>query len=733
MAFHAKIISHPSFESGLILKPLNISPRGEQLSLPFSMRKAPEWLTEDTVVNRFHANIEDTSNIGHLFAEEAAPEISGKINPLVESVFGAAEKVAGLGRFFNKKTAIGAGIVGLLAAKKYFGQKHSDYSDVSMFGIRFSGKDDNYNTIEGLKHGGMAQKKRREMTDFGSGWRRLFGGIKNVGNITAEHFNSLMDKKATWANQADKLLNLPFVGKFLGDVATGIREGAWTYFLPGLKPTVVLNKPNMMQVAAHYGLNKLEAERIMPVIRMHELSEAQHGPLLLKHFVNKNPTASILDQTNYLKERTISSHYSMAVIGDEALAAASLGSETFAAMKKFRYSEISKVGDYDYEKRTKKIYESVEKKWLPKLAQKNAAIAAIPGRDDAYNTISGLLHGGFAQAMRKKFTPFGSGWDPLRNLVAEHLGQGQEIFQNFTRSKGFQEALSKGKIVKELGAGAFGEAHLMETTINLGGKEHPFQYVRKTPLQTRPDKVIAEVKAMHTMSDLNAPNVYGVNKEYQVFMEHFKGELAHKIMNRGGTIPESAIDDLEQFFNKTHERGYAHLDAIRDVSRFHPQLAEEGLYADQVTPYNVIITPEGRAGVFDWGQATKASTKPKSGFLATAEEEKVKMSMSGYVGKQLETAADLDRELIAGLRRQKGKLSDQFVFADPETISNTGKSASTAATNKGDIPKPHAKTQESSMRKLGMAATQKKAVAGLFRDATFGGSRSKSNFVSARK
>jgi endonuclease YncB( thermonuclease family) len=37
----------------------------------------------------------------------------------------------------------------------------------------FSGKDDAYNTIEGLPHGGMAERSRRAHTDFGSGYRRL--------------------------------------------------------------------------------------------------------------------------------------------------------------------------------------------------------------------------------------------------------------------------------------------------------------------------------------------------------------------------------------------------------------------------------------------------------------------------------------------------------------------------------------------------------------------------------
>ena len=36
----------------------------------------------------------------------------------------------------------------------------------------FSGKDDEYNTIEGLPHGGMGQEMRRRFSDFGSGWLR---------------------------------------------------------------------------------------------------------------------------------------------------------------------------------------------------------------------------------------------------------------------------------------------------------------------------------------------------------------------------------------------------------------------------------------------------------------------------------------------------------------------------------------------------------------------------------
>lgn len=358
------------------------------------------------------------------------------------------------------------------------------------------------------------------------------------------------------------------------------------------------------------------------------------------------------------------------------------------------------------------------------------------GRDDTYNTIEGLKHGGQAQKKRREMTPFGSGWDPLRNLVADHLGAGQKAFKGFTESKGFQQALTKGKIVKTLGQGAFGEAHLMETSISLGGKEHAFQYVRKTPLRTKPEKVFAEARAMDKMSDLNAPNVYGINKEHQTYMEHFKGEMAHDIMLRGDALPETFVNDLDQFFQASKSRDIAHIDAIRDVTSYHGKLVEKGLYADEYVPHNIIMTPEGRAGVIDFGQAVPASTKPKykEKFLglfgqdATKEEYRTHLAMSGYIGKKLPTAGDLDAELVAGLRRQKGKISPEYQVRE-RTVSDTGKSsASAAATNKGG------KIRSSDpMRKEVMAVNQKRASAAMFTNAKSGGRRSKSAYTSGRK
>jgi hypothetical protein len=52
---------------------------------------------------------------------------------------------------------------------------------------KFSGKDDSYNTIEGLLHGGEAEKKRKELTEFGSGWIGLDAGtLLRIGLVSAD-------------------------------------------------------------------------------------------------------------------------------------------------------------------------------------------------------------------------------------------------------------------------------------------------------------------------------------------------------------------------------------------------------------------------------------------------------------------------------------------------------------------------------------------------------------------
>ncbi len=355
------------------------------------------------------------------------------------------------------------------------------------------------------------------------------------------------------------------------------------------------------------------------------------------------------------------------------------------------------------------------------------------GRDDNYNTIEGLKHGGYAQKMRRSMTPFGSGWDPLRNLVAEHLGQGEHVFEQFTRSSSFHEAISSGKVVKNIGQGAFGSADLMKTNVKIGSISHELEYVRKTDLSGEGGPEMIK-EALHTrkLSDLNAPNVYMIDNQNRMYMEHFKGESASELMYRGGQIPAAAIDDLESFFKTAHQRGVAHIDAIRDVGL----ISRTRKAAGEVIPHNVIMTEQGRLGVIDYGTVVDPHTRPQSGLFSSEDSSRTKIFMKSWVGKELPTAADLDMELVAGLRRQKGKLSAKYT-----DVPAAGDSAATAAGPQVKsepenfdffAPKPSSgKISSDPMRKQKMAASQKQATKNLFSNATFGGSRSRSTFAAS--
>ena len=76
---------------------------------------------------------------------------------------------------------------------------------------QFSGKDDEYNTIEGLKHGGWAQQKRRQMTDFGSGYQ---GDVRNASH--SEYANHLVTERLDLKNNQQLYNELTLRPKFRG-------------------------------------------------------------------------------------------------------------------------------------------------------------------------------------------------------------------------------------------------------------------------------------------------------------------------------------------------------------------------------------------------------------------------------------------------------------------------------------------------------------------------------------
>src|SRR6185436_4475002 len=113
---------------------------------------------------------------------------------------------------------------------------------------------------------------------------------------------------------------------------------------------------------------------------------------------------------------------------------------------------------------------------------------------------------------------------------------------------------------------SFGRVSLMKTTFKLGEKEHTFEYARKiVSKDVDHSSIFHEVKTQRKLQDLNAPNVYGFS-ENKVFMESFRGESASGFLQKGGTLPESFLSDLESFVPEMHRRGIAHLDMTRDIN-----------------------------------------------------------------------------------------------------------------------------------------------------------------------
>lgn len=113
-------------------------------------------------------------------------------------------------RYATKRIASGLGNISA-AARRFLGTRQGKYAlggaAVLTAGyFAFSGKDDSYNTIEGMSHLGLAAQQRRILTDFGSGYQGqddnsnalsyalLGGGAAGAGTYFAARAPSLYNK-----------------------------------------------------------------------------------------------------------------------------------------------------------------------------------------------------------------------------------------------------------------------------------------------------------------------------------------------------------------------------------------------------------------------------------------------------------------------------------------------------------------------------------------------------------
>lgn len=107
---------------------------------------------------------------------------------------------------------------------------------VPSYGRFFSGSKDKYNTIEGLRHGGMAQQSRREYTDFGSGYDRVRALAKMAGQTFEEFVESKAFKTALSEGKFIKELGRGSFGR-VEQFETTLMGEKFTFAKKTLQPT----------------------------------------------------------------------------------------------------------------------------------------------------------------------------------------------------------------------------------------------------------------------------------------------------------------------------------------------------------------------------------------------------------------------------------------------------------------------------------------------------------------
>ena len=269
--------------------------------------------------------------------------------------------------------------------------------------------------------------------------------------------------------------------------------------------------------------------------------------------------------------------------------------------------------DFSYPARVRKIYATIEKNWLPKFEQ--AAQNRIMASGGSV-VPEGLGHGGSISTglnqtapARKKTTPFGSGYDPVRAL-AKLAGQ---TFEEFTGSSVFKKALSEANDIGTLGKGSFGEVFQREMDVSglryLFGSSSSFNkainevgsslfFAEKTysPAKAHEAGLSWLTDLQHEAGILrelgetpSAPSLYGVfgeGKETAIMME---------------VMPGQRLSKINQAFPVDITRGMT-----SDIDETLTEAAKRGILNADLHGGNILLQhAEGRASIVDWGAANR--------------------------------------------------------------------------------------------------------------------------------
>lgn len=280
--------------------------------------------------------------------DQLTTEIGG-INPLIGGGIAGGLALLGVGLYGAGFKGLGkiGGITGLaaggifagrVAIRRYGNSKLKSNTAVDSI----SGRDDEYNIIEGLRHGGMAETTRKELTNFGSGWRGMLGkifgafakekpasistllkerGIKVAGSIE-EYVGAVAGKGVSpevVKSQAERLRLAGPLSFVEGKVVFAGNEKVFSYDV-------------LKAGGAKYGSSEYKRQtRVLKDISLfHEISEVKYGEYVHKAF-GKDPEK--------LLKLKFGTHWSPQVIKEEAMFAKSLGKRGVEVARLLRKSE----------------------------------------------------------------------------------------------------------------------------------------------------------------------------------------------------------------------------------------------------------------------------------------------------------------------------------------------------------------------------------------------------------
>jgi predicted Ser/Thr protein kinase len=422
----------------------------------------------------------------------------------------------------------------------------------------FSGRDDAHNTVEGLQHGGWAQRMRRLLTPFGSGWNakkevalRAFKVLK-VGVkeqlIEMSHFLKKEYMPGLKKFQPAELALTAFTAYEGYSAAEKIYDGEF-----GVTDALALGAGFAGSKYAYMGWKK--RDKVKKVFRL-----AKNDPELARDLASEAFGAAKRTVGDYVINNKDSAFKTFVESG---------GGKAGRAAVKERFENTDFIEEFMNNRGDLVSSINRRKDLIERVIDYDIKHKVIPQRNVAFSVMEGMGHTGAAPVERHKLTPFGSKWNALKNLA-----KGTETLEDIIKSPEFKESLSSAVKGKKLGTGSFGSAFKMTTKFR--GQE--FSFVRKEGFIGKD-----EISTMKRFQDDFAPTVYSSGtdkfaKEY-IDMELFEGTTLGRATN-----PEQYVGRAKEALAKMHEQGYSHLDPHKS---------------------NIFVTNEGNVGLIDFGTAGK--------------------------------------------------------------------------------------------------------------------------------